>query len=337
VKAFLKAFHHDADVKELPRCQYDVLRALCFLAGQSKGDCFPHHKTVAQVSRYSTRSVIWAIRKLVKDEYLHVQREYLVTKKGKKLIVRNRYFFRKWARLENGIWSNGAQKWEDGVTEAPIKRGVVRRAASEADPQEGGHAIFAPGVMQKLHEGSCSLDPLNKGTLNKGNSYPGEKDKNLSLSEENGDGAGAPGEREKSPVRTPLDNFSEQEVTKEKEFQTFVTQSKDTPGGLQRVQPAARRGFKTNAATPCCTCDSEHPAGMPSLQEMISYRRKLQVPSDEHDPESVEIWLTEEIEELHDTWLVNGFRTKNGSPIQDWKASLRNWKRWRKGGGSDVF
>jgi hypothetical protein len=194
VKALLQAFHQDPEVKALPRCEYGVFRALCYLAGQSNGDCFPHHRTVAQISRYSARSARRAIRKLAKREYLDAQQEYLETPNGKRLILRNRYFFRKWARLENGIWSNGIQKWEDGVTAVPIKGDGVRQSAPEADPQGGGMAKMTGGVWPIWPEGYGQIDPLSKGNLNKGKSNPGEKDKNLSLSQKNG--AGAPGERE---------------------------------------------------------------------------------------------------------------------------------------------
>jgi hypothetical protein len=85
-------------------------------------------------------------------------------------------------------------------------------------------------------------------------------------------------------------------------------------------------------AAQCCTCDSKHPPGMPSLQEICDELRKLKGPSDESDG----FWLAKEAEELHDVWLSIGFQMKSG-PIRDWKASLRNWKRWRENGGADVF
>jgi hypothetical protein len=33
---------------------------------------------------------------------------------------------------------------------------------------------------------------------------------------------------------------------------------------------------------------------------------------------------------LHDIWLANGFEMKPGVPIKNWKASLRNWERWKQ-------
>ena len=75
---------------------------------------------------------------------------------------------------------------------------------------------------------------------------------------------------------------------------------------------------------------------MPTLQEIVSEMRSLRVPSDDYDPRDQEIWLTQEAEELHDTWLSCGFRMRSG-PIRDWKASLRNWHRWRENGGAGVF
>jgi hypothetical protein len=74
---------------------------------------------------------------------------------------------------------------------------------------------------------------------------------------------------------------------------------------------------------------------MPTLEEIASELRKLWMRV-EHEPEQVEVWLSQEAEELHDVWLACGFRMKNG-PIRDWKASMRNWHRWRENGGSGVF
>jgi len=367
VKAFLEAFHQDADIKELPRCDYGVFRALCFLAGKSNGDCFPHRKTIGQISRYSTCSVKRAIRKLVKRGYLHVQREYLVTPKGKRLIVRNRYFFRKWARLENGIWSNGIQKWEDGVTEIRIIESPVRQAAPEADPQGGGGVKMAPGVGSNWTEGWGQGDPLSKGTLNKGKSDKGEKAKKLSLSEKSGAGERenpllgkirfAPGE--KTSLRSGEDGEERKDSLRSgslKDPETFSVTSSSEPGNGARPEELPLQGnsgsMKVSSAagtlrtppaitlTPGitspdngdlqkvgpaaqCTCDSEHPPGMPSLQEIRAELSKLKgAPSG--------VLLAEDAEELHDAWLVNGFEVKSGCPIRNWKASLRNWKRWQE-------
>ena len=77
---------------------------------------------------------------------------------------------------------------------------------------------------------------------------------------------------------------------------------------------------------------------MPSLEEIGAEMRKLRPPDGDTNEELEwkEVLLDEEAEELHDVWLSTGFRLKSG-PIRDWKASLRNWKRWRENGGAGVF
>jgi hypothetical protein len=121
-------------------------------------------------------------------------------------------------------------------------------------------------------------------------------------------------------------------VTNPKKARAGVVTPLDCEGDGESCPPAARLGSEVNATAQCCACDSKHPPGMPSLQEIRAEMRKLRPP----DGETEEHWLNREVEELHDAWLSTGFQTKSG-PIRDWKASLRNWKRWRENGGASVF
>ena len=55
------------------------------------------------------------------------------------------------------------------------------------------------------------------------------------------------------------------------------------------------------------------PRGMPPLSEIKAETARMGLPDSD-------------AEQLYDTWLVSGFRTKAG-PIKDWKAAIRIWHR----------
>jgi hypothetical protein len=68
-----------------------------------------------------------------------------------------------------------------------------------------------------------------------------------------------------------------------------------------------------------CACDEDHPAGMPSLEEIYLELRKWTGPDEE--------WCLEQNTwKLHDIWLSNGFRV-DGRRIRSWRAALRGWLR----------
>jgi hypothetical protein len=311
MKAILKAFQQDSDVKALSRLERDVFRALCFLAGKSNGDCFPHHKTVAQISHYSVPSVKRAIAKLKKSGYIQIQKEYLLTPKGNKLHVRNRYFFKKWAELENGIWNNGIQEWADDVAEIPTKGGLVRQAAPKVDSQEGGGIKMIRGVGSKRSQGSDQNEPLSNSNLSNRN----YELRRASLSVQK-DGASAPIERENAPKGGDIVSEGEEE-----EFSSFVTVSEYTTKRLPRA-PSATRGAHSarkcyTAKQSCvCECDSKHPPEMPTLEEIYSEMDEFCGGPNEE--------LTSEARKLHDAWLSSGFRFK-GNRICDWRAALHGW------------
>jgi hypothetical protein len=69
--------------------------------------------------------------------------------------------------------------------------------------------------------------------------------------------------------------------------------------------------------------EKNRPPGMPGLEEFFAEANKIKLSS-------------KEALQLYDAWLANGFTTKNGS-IKDWRAAMRNWKRWLDNGGYGVF
>jgi hypothetical protein len=69
--------------------------------------------------------------------------------------------------------------------------------------------------------------------------------------------------------------------------------------------------------------EKNRPLGMPGLEEFFAEAKKIKLSG-------------KEAMTLYDAWLVNGFETKNG-PIKDWRAAMRNWKRWLDNGGYGVF
>lgn len=361
MKEFMSAFGKDPDVKGLPRCEYYVFRALCFLAGKDTGDCFPHHKTVAAKAHYSIPSVRRAIANLKIWKYIYVQTEYLLTPKGTKLYIRNRHFFKKWAELnqENGLWNNGIQEWDEHISEIPI-RGHICEVAPEADSQGGGVIKMIRGVYSKLSEGCDQNDHLSKVILSKGNNQVERENKNsLSLQP---NGADAPQERENNGHRDGGTNFVRGEVTKERRSlactaqsegndqrpatkgngasapiiltperkKSFVTFSEVSVRRLPRAPSATRGGFSGHSATQCRICGKKHPAGMPSLEQIRAEIRKWRPRKDGETPEEIDEEVKVDALDLHDRWASSGFRHNNGRPIADWEASLRGWLRRRE-------
>src|SRR5260221_2161019 len=69
--------------------------------------------------------------------------------------------------------------------------------------------------------------------------------------------------------------------------------------------------------------EKNRPLGMPCLEEFFVEAKKIQLSG-------------KEAMTLYDVWLANGFRTKSG-PIKDWRAPMRNWKRWAPNRGNRGF
>jgi hypothetical protein len=133
-------------------------------------------------------------------------------------------------------------------------------------------------------------------------------------------GAGAP-EREKPGEDLLLSAEEERQPSNKKQD---LAEEQRQPSRKRQEEPAVKRGeLEADARAQCCPCGSNHPCGMPTLEEIRAEMRKFR-------------WPDEEAFALHDAWLASGFRTNNG-PIRDWKASLHNWIRWRRNGGSGVF
>jgi hypothetical protein len=127
----------------------------------------------------------------------------------------------------------------------------------------------------------------------------------------------------------PHQGVGKEEDNQEEPF--FVTNPKksagiitplEAAGDALRFPPPARPGPEAQKYP--CPCGFTHPPGMPSLEEIRVELRKLHP-----EPEYLDIWVADDVERLHDTWLANGFQMKNG-PIKNWRASLRNWERWQK-------
>jgi hypothetical protein len=279
-----------------------VMRTLASFADDDGSRCFPSLETLAKRSQCSQRTVKRVLKKFRERRWITVKatgrwNHYRILPHGWVVPATALSRTRTGARLR--------------ATESPQK--------GQAGPSEGTQSPVRGDT--ETHDSYQLLSSKNPHHI-----Y------SLSLRRER--------VRERENICSPIGGFeevTEEEVTKEEEPQSFVTQSEDTTRRPGRVPPAARgAASQANATAQCCACDSEHPPGMPSLDEIVSEMRKLRVPSDEYDPRDEEIWLTKEAEELHDVWLACGFRMKNG-PIRDWKASLRNWHRWRENGGADVF
>ena len=292
-----------------------VMRALASFGNDDGGSCFPSLATLAARSQCSQSTVRRVLQQFKK---------------------------RKWIAIKHTGRSNVYQISPHGCVEpkavhAAFARQVTTRNAEK--PSNSRERMVSETIQNSQPDQSeCSLGPFR--TVSETNdSYQLPSSKNphhinsLSLGRESG--AGAP-EREKEC--SPIEDF--EEVTEEEETHSFVTHPENTIRGLQRAKPATRGvSSEANVASQCCACGSEHPTGMPSLEEIRAEMDKLRLPDGESNEEwlkSQEFWRDREAEGVHDAWLSLGFRMKSG-PIRNWKASLRNWMRWRANGGADVF
>jgi Helix-turn-helix domain len=281
-----------------------VMRALASFANADGGSCFPVLNTLAKRTQCS-QSTVWRVLQQFKK--------------------------RKWIAIKHTGGPNRYQILPHGCVEPKaVHAAFGRRVATDnaEKPSNSRERMVSETIQSSQPDQSeCSLGPIRmvsetNDSCHLPSSMNAHHINSLSL------------EREKECP--PIEDF--EEVTDGEEPRSFVTQSENTTGGLQRVPPAARRGSEANATVQCCPCGSKHPPGMPSLEEIRAEMRKLRPPDEETDEDWLqkESWLTQEAEELHDVWLSIGFQRKSG-PIRDWKASLRSWKRWRKNGGADVF
>jgi hypothetical protein len=264
-----------------------VMRALASFANDDGGSCFPSLVTLAARSQCSQSTVRRVLQQFKK---------------------------RKWIAIKHTGRSNIYQISPHGCVEpkavhAAFGRQVTTRNAEK--PSNSRERMVSETIQNSQPDQSeCSLGPFRTVSETNDSHQVASSDNPCDLSL--WDGADAPVERE---------NVLKEGGEQEEPF-SFATVSEGTTRRLPRT-PSATRG--AHSAMKCysakqshvCECDSEHPPGMPSLEEIRAEMRKLGAPD-------------EYAEELHDTWLSTGFRTKSG-PIRDWRASLRGWVRWRDG------
>jgi hypothetical protein len=283
-----------------------VMRALASFANHDGGSCYPGLNTLAQRSQCSERTV----RRVLKE-----------------------FKNRRWVRIRHTGRSNqyqivahGCVAPQEGIFTETVGKPRIFRERVDSESDQSGLTVLSDRSPSPTRTDAESNDSYQ---IN-----PSSTAHQLSLSRT--DSADA------LKDRNHLNHGVGKEEGNEEEDSSFVTNPKiatgvitplDTAGDALSFPPPARPGSEAHKYR--CTCGSKHPPGMPTLEEIAFEMRKLWV-SSEHDPKDVEVWLSREAEELHDVWLVYGFRTKNG-PIRDWRASLRNWHRWRKNGGSGVF
>jgi hypothetical protein len=289
-----------------------VMRALASFANDDGGSCFPSLATLAARSQCSQSTVRRVLQQFKK---------------------------RKWIAIKHTGRSNIYQISPHGCVEPKAVQAAFGRRVITENPEKPSNSrvrMVSETIQNSQPDQSeCSLRPIRTVSgANDSHQLPSLKNphhiNSLSLTRESG--AGAP-EREKEC--SPFEDF--EEVTEEEETQSFATHSGNTIRRLPRAKPAACSG--EDVASQRCVCGSNHPPGMPSLEEIRAEMDKLRLPDGESNEEwlkSQEFWRDREAEEVHDAWLSLGFRMKSG-PIRNWKASLRNWMRWRANGGADVF
>ena len=282
-----------------------VMRSLASFADDDGGSCFPSLATLATRSQCSQSTVQRVLQQFKKRKWIdmkHTGRSniYLILPHGCVEPKAVRAAFGGRVITENaGKLSNSRER-------------MVSETIQDSQPDQSESSVRPIRMVSKTNESYQLPSSKNPHHVN-----------SFSLGRETG--AGAP-EREKACSII-------EGVTEEEESQSSVTQSETTTLRLQRSKSAMRgtdpqvNNAQQFSATQRCVCGYKHPAGMPTLEEISSEMLKLRGRGEYNPTEG---------EQLHDAWLASGFRMRTG-PIRNWKASLRNWLRWRENGGSGVF
>jgi hypothetical protein len=272
-----------------------VMRALTGYANDDGGSCFPALTTLAHRSQCSERTVRRVLKEFEKRRWVRIKHT------GRK----NHY----------QIMAHGCVAPREGIFTENVGKPRIYRERVDSQSDQSGLTVRSDRSLSPARTDTESNDSYqikssntpHQASLSCTNSADALRDRNHLYQ-----GVG-------------------KEEGNEEEDSSFVTNPKNTTGVITPLDIAgdalsfplpARR--EPEAQKYGCPCGFKHPPGMPSLEEIHVELRKLHPEADYSDA-----WVTQEAEYLHDIWLANGFRMKNG-PIKNWKASLRNWERWQK-------
>ncbi len=300
--------------------EFALMRALVSFADNDGGSCFPSFPKLLERVRCKRTTLYKVLKEFAK---------------------------RGWITIEHTRSSNVYQILPHGCVRPSSSKSEHLDVPGGSKSEHQGSKIQTPGI-QRLNAGGPTVEHnschrLSSNTASQIDYLSNSADALMDIKKLNfHQGAGRKQEgnqetastvaklKETAGVRTPLDS--------EGDCEGYPFAARTGPGGDSITMISAEGDAEQEEES--AECDAKHmlvaafieaykdaeknrPLGMPCLEEFFVEAKKIQLSG-------------KEAMTLYDVWLANGFRTKSG-PIKDWRAAMRNWKRWVANGGNSVF